>query len=303
MGFKQTFLKNLPTILTVAGILGVGGTVFFAIKVTPEAKRRIDDLKDEKEKEIWDRCEEEAKQKLVEEGDENSEPTNNQVAEIYDVVPKKEFRIAAKDVFKEVAVLYIPTVLMGSASIAAFVAANTISYKRLGATSAALTATEEAFRTYREKVIEQIGEKKASEVVERIAKEKVEKNPPKSDKNPDGQPIIVAGSGDTLLYDALTGRYFTMDFDEFKRRIVNLNFRLIHEDFISKNEYYSEIGLPPVADGDDYGWSVDKGEITPTYSCIMADVEHGERPCIVVDFLVLPGPRFRYGDGVAYNRY
>lgn len=300
MGFKEAFLKNLPTILTVAGIVGVGGTVFFAIKVTPEAKKRIDGLKHDKEREIWDRCEEEAKQKFN--IDEGSEPSDAQIAEVLDTVPKKEFRPAVKDVVKEVSVLYLPTVLMGGASIAAFVAANTISVKRLTATSAALTATEEAFRTYRDKVVEQIGEKKAAEVVERIAKEKVEKNPPKSDKNPDGQTIVVAGEGDTLLYDALTGRYFTMNFDEFKRRIVNLNFRLIHEDFISKNEYYSEIGLPPVSDGDDNGWSVDK-EISPTYSCIMADVEHGERPCIVVDFLSLPGPRFRYGDGVAYSRY
>ena len=126
MGFKQAFMKNLPTILTIAGCVGVGATVFFAVRVTPEAKRRVDNLKKEKEDELYHQCE----QQWLEEngycpdGEHDGETPDDAellvgATNLMDEVPEKYLRPEIKDVAKEVAVLYLPALLMGGASIAA----------------------------------------------------------------------------------------------------------------------------------------------------------------------------------------
>ena len=304
MGFKQFVMKNLPTILTVAGCVGVGATVFFAVKVTPEAKRRVDELKKEKEDDIYRQCEQ---QWLEDNGyckggeNEGEEPDEAELlvatTNLMDEVPEKYFRPTPIEVVKEVAVLYLPATLMGAASIAAFVSANTVSVKRLTATSAALTATEEAFRTYRNKVVEQIGEKKAAEVIAKIAEDKVKKNPPKLDEtDTEGKPVIITGDGDTLCYESYTGRYFKSNIDKLRRIETHMNQRLMHEDFISLNDLYDEIGLPPVKMGDDLGWNVMDDTIDFTISSTIIDKDDREVTCTVLDLLNPPRERYMYGD-------
>ena len=306
MGFKQTFMKNLPTILTVAGCVGVGATVFFAVKVTPEAKRRVDNLKKEKEDDLYHQCE----QQWLEEngycpdGEHDGETPDDAellvgATNLMDEVPEKYLRPEIKDVAKEVAVLYLPALLMGGASIAAFISANTVSVKRLTATSAALTATEEAFRTYKNKVIEQIGEKKAAEVIAKIAEDKVKKNPPKLDENdntPGSIPVIVTGDGESLCYDSYTGRYFNSNIDKLRRIETQLNQRLLREDFITLNDMYDELGLPPVKVGEDLGWNVMDNEIDFDISSIIIDRNDREVPCTVLDLRNPPTNRYKYGD-------
>ena len=296
MGFKQIFMKNLPTILTVAGCVGVGATVFFAVKVTPEAKRRVDNLRKEKENDISKQCEERYLSEHKGVTDEAEIFVGTQ--QLMDVIPEKEFRPAVKDVVKEVAVLYLPSVLMGGASIAAFIAANSISVKRLTATSAALTATEEAFRTYKNKVIEQIGEKKAAEVVQKIVQEKVDKNPPTTEDNPAGANVIITGDGETLFLDELTHRYFRSDIEKVKRVINSLNARLIREDYISLNDYYDEIGIDRCNLGEELGWSImGEGQIDVHYTSVNAYKDSDKEtpiPCMAVGFHV--EPRYHYGE-------
>lgn len=306
MGFKQTFMKNLPTILTITGCVGVGATVFFAVRVTPEAKRRVDDLKKEKEDEIYHQCE---KQWLEENGyckdgeHEDETPDDADIlvgaTNLMEDIPDKYFRPEIKDVVKEVSVLYLPALLMGSASIAAFISANTVSVKRLTATSAALTATEEAFRTYKNKVIEQIGEKKAAEVIAKIAEDKVKKNPPKLDEDdntPGSMPVIITGDGESLCYESYTGRYFKSNIDKLRKIETHLNQRLVHEDFISLNDMYDELGLPPVKVGDELGWNVMDDTIDFDISSTIIDKDDREMTCTVLDLRNPPTMRYRYGD-------
>lgn len=295
MKMSTRFMKNLPIILTVCGCIGVGATAFFAAKVTPEASKRLKRLKREKEQEVWDKCEEIAKSKL-EEGD---EPTDPQIAEEFNLVKKKDLLPSPKAVIKEVAPLYIPAVLMGGASIASIIAANTINIKRLTATSAALTATEEAFRTYRDNVVKQIGERKASEVLERVHRESMEEKPIKSPEHPEGTQVIVTNAGDTLCFDQWGGHYFKSSIDKIKNTINNLNFKLTREDWVTVNDLYFELGIPRSKMGDEMGWDIQRGQLEPIYSSILGTDDNGqETPIFVIDWLRGPGPRYKYGDGV-----
>jgi hypothetical protein len=226
------------------------------------------------------------------------------VSNIMEAIPDKEFKPAVKDMVKAVAPLYIPATLMCGAAVACFIGANTISAKRLTATSAALTATEEAFRTYKNKVVEQIGETKAKEVIEKIVQDKVEQDPPRFEKSTDedGKPVesnvVITGDGETLFKDLWTNRYFKSDIDKVKRVINKLNARLLHEDYISLNELYDELGLDRAECGNDWGWHVmDEGLIDVEYTSVMAYADKDMEtpiPCIGIGFRI--PPRYKYSN-------
>ena len=101
--------------------------------------------------------------------------------------------------------------------------------------------------------------------------------------------IIIAAGGDTLCMDSMSGRYFKSDMESIKQAINKLNRRLTYENYISLNEFYGEIGLNDVKNGELLGWNIDSGLIEPTFStCLTED----GRPCIVLDFMV--EPRYDY---------
>ena len=57
------------------------------------------------------------------------------------------------------------------------------------------------------------------------------------------------------------------------------------EPYISLNEFYMEIGLPPVDIGDSLGWNVDRGMIELRFSSQLAN---GRVPCLVMSYAVVP---------------
>ena len=67
------------------------------------------------------------------------------------------------------------------------------------------------------KVIEMFGEKKNEAVKDAIAKDKVEKNPVVT------REVIITEKGNTLCYDAVSGRYFKGDIEKIKKAECELN--------------------------------------------------------------------------------
>ena len=164
------------------------------------------------------------------------------------------------------------------------IGANSVHARRNAALATAYKLSETALTEYREKVVETIGEKKEQAVHEAIAKDKLEKDPVSNKE------IIITGNGDTLCYDAMSGRYFESSMEKLKSIQNDLNMRLINEMYISVNEFYEEIGLPTLKTYDDLGWNVNKGKISMRFDTQFS--HDGNRPCIVVDYYV--GPEWGY---------
>jgi hypothetical protein len=174
---------------------------------------------------------------------------------------------------------YIPAVLTGVASVTCIIGASTVSTKRNAALAAAYTLSEKTLLTYRDKVVETIGEKKEKEVREKIAQDEVDKHPISTSQ------VIITSKGTTLCKDSLSKRYFESDIDTIKRIINNLNRNINNRDYVSLNEFYHELGLEGVTNGDRLGWNVSDGLIDVDFdACITED----DRPCIVVEHLVPP---------------
>lgn len=175
---------------------------------------------------------------------------------------------------------YIPTVISGAASIAVLIFANRAGEKQRAALSAAYTIAETSLSEYRHKVEEKFGKRKEESVRDDIAKDKIAGNPPVEKE------VIVTGKGETLCLDTLCGKYFRSDIEKLRRIENDLNYRMRTEMNISLNEYYVEIGLPPVDVGDMLGWNIDKGLITLKFSAQLTP--EGE-PCLAVSFEDNPG--------------
>ena len=176
---------------------------------------------------------------------------------------------------------YIPAAISGAVSVGCIIGANSVNARRSAALATAYTLSETAFNEYRDKVKETIGEKKETEVRKSVARDKVKQAPVNEGA------IIYTNRGNTLCYDALSGRHFYSDREVLKKGANEINRRMRTELFISLNEFYQEIGLPPIDLGDDIGWHIDRGYIDPVFD---AEVAPNGQPCLVMDFCVKPRP-------------
>lgn len=188
------------------------------------------------------------------------------------------------DTIKSTWICYIPAGISFTLSTACLIGSSTVSSRRSAALATAYELSRTALIDYRDKVKEVIGEKKDQEVIERIHKDKIDAKPVSTSE------VIITGNGETLCYEAVSGRYFKSDIEKIKRTINELNRRLLSEMYISLNEFYDEIGLAHTSIGDDIGWNVDT-MIEPDFSTQLAD---DGRPALVLDFLVRP--RYNYSN-------
>ncbi len=240
--------KHSPAILTGFAIAGFITTVVMASKETLDAKDALDDLHKR-----------EAEEKVK----------NTKVVQAF-----KEVR--------EVAPIYLPSALMGIASIGCVIGSYSISARRTAAIATAYSVSERALQEYKNKVVETIGERKEEKIHDEIAKDRVKKEPV------DDQEVIVTNNAEMLCFDSCFGRYFTSSIEKLRKTESILNRRLMSEMYVSLNDFYDEIGLPHVGVGDDLGWNIDE-MIDFTFSSILLD---DDRTCLVIDYGI--APRYDY---------
>ena len=232
--------KRSPEILTGIGIAGMIATTILAVRATPKALELIEEQKEE------------------ESVDELSS---------FEVV-----KVAWKP--------YIPAMVTCIASTACLIGASSVNTKRNAALATAYKLSETALSEYRDKVVETIGEKKERIVRDKVAEERVKKNPVSKNE------VIVTGNGKTLCFDPISGRYFMCSIETIKRAENELNKQMLHDisGYVSLNEFYDELGLDHTSVGDDLGWNTDQ-LIDINFSSQLND--NGE-PSVVLDYLVAP---------------
>lgn len=174
---------------------------------------------------------------------------------------------------------YLPAAVTGVMSTACLIGASSVSARRNAALATAYNLTRAALSDYKDAVVETIGEKKEQVVRDTVAKNRIERDPVQNTE------VIVTERGTTLCYDAVFGRYFRSDIDTIKRAINELNRNIVSSMYASLNEFYDEIGLPPIEIGDKLGWNIDDGQIEVDFSSQLAA---DGTPCLVISFNVAP---------------
>lgn len=175
---------------------------------------------------------------------------------------------------------YIPATITGVTSAACLIGASSVNLRRNAALATAYNLSATALSEYRDKVLETVGERKEQAIRDKVAEERINKEPVNQSA------IIVNGNGNTRCFDTITKQRFTSDIEAIKRSVNELNRRMVNgEDYISLNDFYSEIGMEPVSIGDDLGWNVTRGLIEINFS---AQLDTDGVPCIVLDYAVVP---------------
>lgn len=234
-------VDNSPTILTVMGVTGVVTTAYFTATATFKAAEIL-------------RQEEDAARFL-----------------------KKELTL--KDKVNHVWTLYLPAVAFGALTITSVIGANRIGTRRAAAMAAAYTLSEKAISEYKDKVVEKIGEKKATLIKEEVAQDRVNKNPT------EGRNIIVAGPNEVLCYEMYTDRYFMSSMEALKKGQNDLNYRILNTDgYASLGDFYDLVGLPRTSIAESLGWTADK-LLELDFSATVSD--KGE-PCLAFDYQAEP---------------
>lgn len=212
-------------------------------------------------------------------GAKNAIKANELIKERKEVTGKEN--LSAKETIETVWKECLPPALLFATGAGLVLAGHKIDIRKSAAFAAAYTISETAKKELEDAAVEMIGEKKFNEIKSKVNEKVLEKDPITDDK-----PVIVTGTGNTLCYDKISGRYFESNIERIKAIINELNKRLLDEGYVRLNDFYDYFPeLDEIAIGDDLGWQTDKGLIEANFD---AKIAKDGRPCIVIDFRVQP---------------
>ena len=235
---KTVLDKHSPEILTSMGIAGMFAMTVMSVKATPKALQLIEEKKKEYD---------------------TDELTN-------------------REVIQACWKCYIPAGITGGISVACLIGANTVNSRRNAVLATAYKLSETTLHEYRNKVVEVIGEKEEKEIRDKIAQDKIDKNPVKDN-------VVIASGGDVLCYETISGRYFKSTIQKLKKAENVLNKRMMSDVYVSLNDLYDLIDLPFTQMGHELGWTFEGDMLEFDFSATISDTDE---PCLVIDYSTQP---------------
>lgn len=170
--------------------------------------------------------------------------------------------------------LYIPPAIATTATIVCIVGAKRVDAKKTLAAQTLLAYTQRAYSDYRDKVIEEFGERKDQSIRAAVAQDRVDQKPP-----PSGETLIV-GTGSVLCCEQYTGRYFSSDMQTLRTAINNINDRMLKHDYATLSDWYYELGLDFTSASSQLGWRCDR-LLDLDFSSVLTN---DGRPCLVFEY-------------------
>lgn len=238
--------RNSPTIVSCIGVIGVVATTIAAVKATPKALSLI-----ENEKAYIN--------KQLKEGGWQTRVDKLTTAETIKVAWK----------------CYIPTALVGLSTIACIFGANALNKRQQTALTGAYILLDNAFKEYKDKVNELLGDNADTQVQKAIVKDKYSKID------------ILQSEEGQIFYEYNYGEFFERSKEEVLRAEFQLNLRFASRGYTTLNDFYELLDLPITQEGEIIGWSTDE-----CYS--MIDFEHeiftmdDGLECIIINLPIAP---------------
>lgn len=201
---------------------------------------------------------------------------------VLDQMADEEPDATRKEQVMRVAPCYIPTLLMGGATIACIIGAHAANTGKIAAYASAYSLAQEAASKYRDSVKEVVSKQEAEEIEKKYSEGLT------ADHLPGDREILELDDGKQLCYDSMTGRYFRSDVETLRHIQNDLNHQLLQEMWLSLNNFYYAAGLAPVNIGEELGWDSDH-LIELRFTAILTS---SGVPCVVVDFETRPTAEF-----------
>lgn len=179
---------------------------------------------------------------------------------------------------------YIPTAVLGAATIASGIKSNSMSLKKSAALTGLYTLSETTLNEYRAKVAHEIGSSKELKIRDSVAADKVAKAPAPG-------PTIIAGDGTVLAYEAMNEeRPFYTSIEDARKAMNDINYRMgtNMEMFASLNEFYEALNISGIELGEEVGWNADN----PIDLIFSSTLKNG-KPAVFIDYRCKPFPNYR----------
>lgn len=182
--------------------------------------------------------------------------------------------------------VYIPAVLMGTATIACVFGANVLNKRQQAALMSAYALLDNSYKEYKNKVEELYGEDANDNVTAAIVKDKYED-------------VDISVEEDKLLfYDLFSERYFESTMEKVLKAEMFVNQKISRWGGASLNDFYEELGIDPVDYGEFLGWS--GGGLAEMYWDAWLDFDHKVVPledgmeCRTIEFGYEPMYDYEY---------
>ena len=159
-------------------------------------------------------------------------------------------------------VAYIPTALVGTATIACILGANLVSRRQQATLMSAYALLDRSYKDYKNKANELYGDGAGKQIREGIAKDKYTGDESSGD------------DGKELFYDFYSGRYFESTKEHVMRAQYEVNRSLFVNYAVGLNEYYDLLGLEEKPEYEMLGWSC--GQMEEMYWHPWIEFEHEE---------------------------
>lgn len=205
--------------------------------------------------------------------------TPKAIANVEQAEREKGEQLTKTEVVKAAWKCYIPTAVSFAVGTGCLIGANSVSTRRTAAMAAAYKISETALTDLKEAVKETVDEEKAQEIKEKVNKKQVER------AISENREVIHLDDGE-LCYDQMSGRLFRSDWIRVGKAANKVMWLINHQMHASLNDFYYELGLPPIAIGDQIGWNHDNPIDIPEEPDSGITEDH--KSYIVVDFLIRP---------------
>lgn len=176
---------------------------------------------------------------------------------------KKENELTKLEIIQIAGPAYIPTILVGTSTIACIFGANILSVRQQASLTSAYALLDNSYKEYRNKLIELHGKETDLEIKDEIAKDKLKRsNLELTDQTNDLR----------LFFDEYSGSFFERTMNEVLSAEYEFNRNFALRGYAELNEFYKFLGLPETEYGMSVGWSMGAGEEFYGYSWV--DFEH-----------------------------
>lgn len=192
---------------------------------------------------------------------------------------------------------YIRAAIAEGIGIGCGLAALNENNKRIGSLLTAVNGLESGLReaqAYRQFVADKIGAKKEAEIYQQASQQTVNENPPPREMH---QELIDGMAPKPACFDAGQGRYYYKSYDDVEKAVNKLNYKINNslEGYVSLNDFYDELEVGRIDNGDMLGWSTETGliEITPKERLTYCGTPNGW-PCWKLTFENPPQYEYKY---------
>lgn len=250
--FTAKLRRSSPIILTCLSVAGVVGTTVMAVRATPKALRLIKAKKNELE---------------------TDKLTPIELIELVQTTWQ----------------CYIPSVLIGTGTIACIIGIGIMDRRNQAALTSAYTMLNESYKQYRQAAKKVYGKDADNKIHAEMAKDALVAD------NCWGYQVYNMGmdpdSEHLLFYDLASKKYFNTTMAAVLNAQYHVNRNLSVRGDCSLNEYLSFLGLDGVENGDEIGWDI--SYMIEELECYWLDFDNQKTTledgleCIVIDTMAL----------------